>query len=73
MEMLWIPRLIISVLCVFGNSEELDKKPSWWDNIFGDGIFRDEVDEDVSLAWQLKLVYHRVQSLPNQNISEYQC
>ena len=50
MEMLWIPRLTILVLCVFGNSEELDKKPSWWHDIFGDGIFRDEVDEDVSFA-----------------------
>ena len=50
MEMLWIPRLIILVLCVFGNSEEIDKKPSWWDNIFGDGIFRDKVDKDVSFA-----------------------
>ena len=50
MEMLWIPRLIIVVLCVYGNSGELEEKvnPWWWDDIFGDGFFRDKVDEDVS-------------------------
>ena len=46
--MLWIPRLIILVLCIFEYSEELDKKVN--PLIFGDGIFKDNVDEDVSFA-----------------------
>ena len=49
--MLWIPRLIIVVLCVFGNSAEFDEKgdPWWWNDIFGDGSLISKVDEDVSI------------------------
>ena len=51
--MLWIPRLIIVLLCVFENVAEINvDAQAWWNDIFGDGIFRETVDQDVSLHRQ---------------------
>ena len=54
--MLWILRLIIVLLCVFENVAEINvDAQAWWNDIFGDGISREHVDQDVSLHWQ----FHR--------------
>ena len=47
--MLWISRLIILLLCVFGNLAEIEiKAQAWWNDIFGDGIIGEQFDQDVS-------------------------
>ena len=58
--MLWIKRLIIVVLCVFKKSVELEDSVHhlWWNDIFGDGFFRDKVDEDVSFPIILFVYRH---------------
>ena len=47
--MLCTLRLIILLLCVFENVAEIEvKAQTWWNDIFGDGIFREQFDQDVS-------------------------
>ena len=44
---------IFLLLCIFGNSAELGVEiEPWWNDIFGDGLFRESVDNDVSIQNQ---------------------